>query len=220
VRALRLTRASARHYSIVMLTLYHAHQSRSVRPRAMLEEIGVPYQLVHVDLAAGEQDEPAFLALNPNGQIPILVDGDLVVWESAAICQHLADRFPEKRLAPPIGTPERAHYYQWIQFAMCTLEPAAVAVFLHTIQRPEAERIPRVAEEGKRALAAAVQVVDQAVDGRTWIVGERITTADVVLGTTLAWAQMMGLIGADLPHALTYLARMLARPAFQRALAD
>jgi len=203
-----------------MLTLYHAHLSRSVRPRAMLEEIGVPYELVRVDLAAGEQLRPEYLALNPNGAVPTLVDGDLAIWESAAICQYLADRFPEKKLAPPVGTPERAHYYQWIHFAMCTLEPPAVAVFLHTIQRPEAERIPRVAEEGKRQLAATVRVVDQALEGRSYIVGDRLSTADVVLGTTLAWAQMMGLIGADSPHALAYLARLLARPAFQRALAD
>lgn len=203
-----------------MLTLYHAHMSRSVRPRAMLEELGVPFHLVHVDLAAGEQLRPEFLALNPNGQVPTLVDGDLAVWESAAICQYLAERFPEKKMAPAIGTPERAHYYQWIQFAMCTLEPPAVAVFLHTIQRPEAERIPRVADEAKGHLASAVRVVDQAIEGRSWIVGDRISTADVILGTTLAWAQMMGLIGAEAPHALTYLARLLARPAFQRALAD
>jgi glutathione S-transferase len=215
-----LTRASRRHYSIGMLTLYHAHLSRSVRPRAMLEEIGVPYELRRVDLAAGEQLRPEFLALNPNGAVPVLVDGDLALWESAAICQYLADRFPEKHLAPPVGTPERARYYQWIHFAMCTLEPPAVAVFLNTIQRPEAERIPRVAEEGKHQLVSVVRVVDQALEGRSWIVGERLSTADVVLGTTLAWAQMMGLVGAEAPHALAYLARLLARPAFQRALAD
>src|SRR5215471_12778214 len=105
-----------------MLTLYHSAQSRSVRPRWMLEEIGAPYELRRLDLMAGEQKRPEFLKINPNGAVPALVDGDTALFESAAICEHLADRFPEKRLAPPLGTPARGHYYQWIQFATCTLE--------------------------------------------------------------------------------------------------
>lgn len=203
-----------------MLILYHASQSRSVRPRWVLEELGVPYDLRRVDLAAGQQKTPEFLKVNPNGAVPALVDGDTRIFESAAICQHLADRFPDKRLAPPLGTPARAHYYQWIHFAMSTLEPPLMTIFVHTVMRPEAERLPQLVEPAREQLRAALAVLAQALAGRTFIVGDELTVADVMVGSTLAWAQMLGLIDASMPATTSYLARLMARPAFQRAMAD
>jgi glutathione S-transferase len=202
-----------------MLTLYHSPQSRSIRPRWLLEEIGAPYEVKTISLADGDQKKPDYLKLNPNGAVPTLVDGDLVLWESAAICQYLADKFPDKRLAPPVGTPERGKYYQWIHYAMSGLEPAAVTIFMHTIQRPEADRVPALVNEAKERLSAAVKVVDDAVAGREWILGSQFTAADVMVGSTLAWCQMMGMLGDQSPNAAAYLGRCAARPAFQRASA-
>jgi len=202
-----------------MLTLYHSPQSRSIRPRWLLEEIGAPYEVKTLSLPDGDQKKPDYLKLNPNGAVPTLVDGDLVLWESAAICQYLADKFPDKRLAPPVGTPERGKYYQWIHYAMSGLEPAAVTIFLHTIQRPEADRVPALVNEAKERLSAAVKVVDDAVAGREWILGSQFTAADVMVGSTLAWCQMMGMLGDQSPNAAAYLGRCAARPAFQRASA-
>jgi glutathione S-transferase len=203
-----------------MLTLYYAPQSRAVRPRWLLEEIGTPYQLARLNIAAGEQKRPEYLAINPNGTVPALVDGDLRLFESAAICQYLADKFPEKRLAPPAGTPARGLYYQWIHYAMSGLEPPAVAIFLHTVNKPEAERVPSVAAEGRTQLAAALAVVERALAGRTHILGNEFTTADVMIGSTLMWAQMMGMIGPGLDATTAYLGRLTTRPACQRAMAD
>jgi len=202
-----------------MLTLYHSPQSRSIRPRWLLEEIGAPYEVKTLSLPDGDQKKPDYLKLNPNGAVPTLVDGDLVLWESAAICQYLADKFPDKRLAPPVGTPERGKYYQWIHYAMSGLEPAAVTIFQHTIQRPEADRVPALVNEAKQQLAAAVKVVDGAVAGREWILGSQFSAADVMVGSTLAWCQLMGMLGDQSPNAAAYLARCAARPAFQRASA-
>jgi glutathione S-transferase len=202
-----------------MLTLYHSPQSRSIRPRWLLEEIGAPYEVKTISLADGDQKKADYLKLNPNGAVPTLVDGDLVLWESAAICQYLADKFPDKRLAPPVGTPERGKYYQWIHYAMSGLEPAAVTIFMHTIQRPEADRVPALVNEAKERLSAAVKVVDDAVAGREWILGSQFTAADVMVGSTLAWCQMMGMLGDQTPNAAAYLGRCAARPAFQRASA-
>ena len=202
-----------------MLTLYHAPQSRSVRPRWLLEEIGAPYELKVISLDAGDQKAPAYLRLNPNGTVPTLVDGDLVLWESAAICQYLADKFPEKGLAPAVGTPERGKYYQWIHYAMCTLEPPAVTNFLHTIRLPEAERIPRLVDGARTQLDAAIGVVNDALAGREWILGSQFTAADVMVGSTVWWAQMMGLVGDRHPNVAAYLGRCSARPAMQRASA-
>src|SRR5207244_6480417 len=163
------------------MKLYYSTQSRAVRPRWMLEEIGAPYELVRLQLGT-DTKTPAYLKLNPNGTVPALVDGDLVLFESAAICQYLADRHPEKRLAPPLGTPARGLYYQWIHYAMSGLEPPAVTIFMHTIQKPEAERSPTLVAEAKKQIAAVLGVLDAALAGRPFILGDQFTTADVMLG--------------------------------------
>jgi glutathione S-transferase len=202
-----------------MLTLYHSPQSRSIRPRWLLEELGVPCEVKLVSLAAGDQKKPEYLKLNPNGTVPTLVDGDLVLWESAAICQYLADKYPEKRLAPPVGTPERGKYYQWIHYAMSGIEPPAVTVFMHTMQLPEAERVPALVDGAKAQLGRVIGVVDDALAGREWILGSQFSAADVMVGSTLVWCQMMGLIGDQYANVPGYLARCAARPALQRASA-
>lgn len=202
-----------------MITLYHSPQSRSVRPRWMLEELGVPYELKVLDLQAQDQKKPEYLKLNPNGSVPTLVDGDLVIWESAAIVMHLADSDPQKRFAPAVGTPERARYYQWVQYAMNGLEPPAVTIFMHTMMKPEAERIPALLPDAQRILTAAVKVVDDALVGRDYLLGAQFTAADVMVGSTIQWAQMMGLVGADRPNVAAYLARLSERPALARAQA-
>ena len=201
------------------MKLYYSPQGRAVRPRWLLEEIGEPYELVRLTLGT-DNKTPAYLKINPNGTVPTLVDGDLVLFESAAICQHLADRHPEKRLAPPLGTPARGLYYQWIHYAMSGLEPPLVTIFLHTINKPEAERIPVLVTEARAQLRTVLGVVEQALAGRPFILGDQLTTADVLVGSTLVWAQMMSLLGDDRPATAAYLTRLASRPAFQRATAD
>jgi len=203
-----------------MITLYHAAQSRSVRPRWMLEEIGLPYELVRMDLAAGDQKKPEYLRINPNGAVPALVDGDVRLFESGALCEYLADRFPEKRLAPAVGTTARGYYYQWIHFAMSTLEPPLITIFVHTVTKPEAERLPQLVGPAREQLRAALGVLEQALAGRTFLVADEFGTADVMVGSTLAWAQMLGLLDANTPGVAAYLGRLMGRPAFQRAMAD
>jgi glutathione S-transferase len=203
-----------------MLTLYHSTQSRSVRPRWLLEEIGAPYELVRVNLAAQENKRPEYLRINPNGAVPALVDGDLALFESAAICQHLADRFPEKRLAPPVGTPARGLYYQWNHYAMAAVEPPIVTLFLHTIRLPEAERNAKLVAEAHARLAPALDVIEHALAGREFILGNDFTAADVMVGSTLGWARAFGMMDDARPNIASYVARLSARPAFQRASAD
>jgi glutathione S-transferase len=203
-----------------MLTLYHSAQSRSVRPRWLLEELAVPYELKRLNLESGDQKKPEFLKINPNGAVPALVDGDVKLFESAAICEYLADKFPEKRLAPGVGTAARGYYYQWIHFAMSALEPPLLTIFLHTVMKPEGERMPQLVPPAREQLKASLGVLEQALARRTFLVGEDLTAADVMVGSTLAWAQMLGLIDATTPGIAAYMGRLMGRPAFQRAMAD
>ena len=106
------------------MKLYWAPNSRSVTIVWMLEEIGVPYERVLIDIRCGAQDAPAYRAINPMGKVPALADGETIVSEQSAICVWLADRFPEKKLAPAIDDPARGSYLRWLFFAGSCIEPA------------------------------------------------------------------------------------------------
>jgi glutathione S-transferase len=198
------------------MKLYHAPRSRSVRPRWLLEEIGTPYELVTLDLAKGEHKTAAHLAVHPHGAVPALVDGDVQLFESAAICAYLADKFPDARLAPPTGTPARGLYYQWLVYAIATLEPPVLQVFLNTIRLPEAERSAAAAEQGRTRFAEVAAVLERALASKPFLLGDRFTAADVMIGSTLVWAQAFGLLEGH-QTLQDYVARLSARPAFQRA---
>jgi glutathione S-transferase len=207
-----------------MLRLYYAPQTRAIRPRWLLEEIGAPYELVRLDLSAGDQKKPEYLKLNPNGTVPTLVDDNVTLYESAAIVQYLADKFPQTQLAPAVGTAARGKYYQWIHYAMSALEPPAVTIFLHTtgtrMGRPQHERIPQLVPEARAQLATAVKVVDDALAGKQFILGDAFSAADVMMGATLGWCMMLGMLGDDAANVQAYIARLGARPAVARAQAD
>jgi len=201
------------------MKLYYAPQTRAVRPRWLLEEIGAPYTLVRLDMSKGEHKMPEYVKIHPHGAVPALVDGDVTMFESAAICAYLADKFPEKRLAPPVGSPARAPYYQWLIYSMATLEPPVLQVFSHTVMLPEAERSAAAAEEGRAKFGQIADVLTQALEGKSFLLGEQFSAADVMIGSTLIWGQMLGLLN-DYPVLAAYVGRLAGRPAFQRAHAD
>ncbi|MDX2169404.1 MAG: glutathione S-transferase family protein [Deltaproteobacteria bacterium] len=202
-----------------MLKLYHTAQSRSTRPRWLLEEIGAPYELVRISMKDNQHKSPEYLRVHPHGQLPALVDGDLTLMESAAICLHLADKFPDAQLAPPPGTPERARYYQWMVYTIGTLEPPVLDVFLNTIQLPEAERSAAKAESGRARFAEVAKVISAALGAQPYLLGDRFSAADIMIGSTLGWCSFMGLLDGQ-PVLSTYVERLVQRPAYQRAGAD
>jgi glutathione S-transferase len=202
------------------LKLYYASPSRAIRPRWILEEIGAPYELVRLDLAADDHKRPEYLAINPTGTVPALVDGELKLFESAAICEYLADKFPDRGLAPRVGTPDRGLYYQWIHYSMTSLDIPVISIFHHTTFRPEAERIPAIAEESRRQLLAAIRVIDQPLSCNEYILGKTFSAADVMIGSSLIWARSIDLIPSDCEASRSYVRRLAGRPAFQRASAD
>lgn len=198
------------------LKLYYAPRTRATRPRWLLEELGVPYELVTIDMPNGAHKQPEYLAIHPLGSLPALVDGDTKVFESAAICLYLADKFIDKGFAPAFGSPARGPYYQWIVYGMATLEPAVVEFAQHTLFLPEAQRSPEAAAKAKERIEAVFQPIFAALKEGPFLLGASFTAADVVLGSIVNWARGMKLPVS--PEGEAWLAALKARPAFRRAL--
>lgn len=197
------------------ITLYYAPGTRAARVAFLLEELRVPYERKTIDLAGAEHKQTAYLAVHPHGLVPALRDGDRVIYETAAICMYLADRFAEHGLAPAPHAPERAPYYQWIIYAVATLEPALADIWLQR-QRPAAERDAAIARAAGERFAQSAAVLAAALAASPHLLGEHFSVADVLIGSMLVWADAMELLG-DHPQLAAYATRIRARPAFARA---
>src|SRR5512136_3084764 len=168
------------------MKLFYVPKTRASRPRWVLEELGVPYDLVRLVPGPAGTRSPEHLARHPLGHVPVLEDRGQYIFESGAICMHLADLFPEKRLLPAPGSVERALAYQWVLFAMTEMEPPLVALSAES-KKPEAERSPAVAAEARAAFGKTTAALEQALQGRKFLLGDAFSVADVMVGATLAW---------------------------------
>jgi glutathione S-transferase len=206
-----------------MIHLHYYPGNASLTPHMLLEELGVPFELELVDRQVGAHKTPEYRKLNPNAQIPVMVDGDLVLYETAAIVMHLADTHPQARLAPPLATPERAHYYKWMAWLTNTLQAALVVYFY-----PE-RWVVDGNEEGTRQVKAHAEskigpMLDQidaqlASHGGPWLLGADFSALDPYTFMLCRWTRGFARPARSLPHIAPYLQRMLARPAVQRVLA-
>src|SRR5688572_2002577 len=192
------------------ITLFHAAPSRSSIARWILEEVGEPYALHVLKLMDGEQRRPDYLAINPMGKVPALKHGDVIVTEAAAICTYLADAFPKAGLSIPIGDPRRGVYLKWLFFSPGCLEPAITdRAFPRTEQ-------PRRGMLGYGDFDTVMTVLANAVAKGPYLMGEQFTAADVVIGSTLRWGMMFGLLPKRAEF-VDYVERLEERPALQRA---
>ncbi len=190
------------------ITLYHHPWSRAANVVWMLEEVGVDYELAFVDFPKGATKAPDFVALNPMGKLPVLVDGDTVVTESAAIALYLADRYAPGRLAPALDDPARGAYLRWTLFAPSVNEPGTMAKQNGWEQKPS--------QVGWGEYDSMVGAIEAAVTPGPFLLGERFTMADVVFGGTLRWVLMVKSLEAR-PAFTAYAERLAARPALVRA---
>ena len=194
------------------LKLYYASPSRASVTMWMLEEVGEPYEIELLHLKDGDQRKPEYLALNPMGKVPTLVDGDTIVSEVSATCCYLADAYPKAGLAPAVTDKLRGPYLKWLFFVPSCVEPA---VLDKAMNRPPAPR----STAGWADYDTVVSVLREAA-GKTspyWL-GERFTAADVVVGASLRWLMQFKLI-PDLPEFIAYTKGLAERPALQRQLA-
>lgn len=192
------------------MKLYGMGPTRSLRVLWGLHELGLDFEFVPINLLAGEARTPEFLALNPAGKLPVLVDGDLVLTESAAIVMYLAEKYQDRGLLPG-DLHGRAQMYRWIMFAMTELEAPLWRIAKHTVLYPEHKRSPADIALAREDFCEMADVLDRHLEGRRFIVGETFSAADCVTAYLMDWASEEALL-EGFPQLQSYLDRMYARP--------
>jgi len=203
-----------------MLQLHYYPGNASMTPHMLLEELGVPYTLQYVDRTVQAHKAADYLKLNPNGLIPVLVDGDLVLYETAAICLHLADTHPQAALAPPLGTPERAHFYKWLAWLTNTLQAALIIYFYPERWADDAAAIAQVRAHAEASIGRMLDQLDAEFarhDG-PFLLGSEFSAVDPFAFMLCRWTRGFGRPARSLRHLAPFLERMLARPAVQRTI--
>jgi glutathione S-transferase len=197
--------------------LHFALFTRSTRPRWLLEELGIPYELALVNMKEGAHKTPEYRSkVHPLGRVPAAEIDGTVLFESSAIIATLADRHLDKGLAPAPDAPARARYYFWLFFGQVTLEPA-VSDMMGTFNAAESASLSEATRaEYKSELDDVLSVANQELGAGPWVLGKQFSAADCVVGSVLVWANSKQLLDAH-PNLAAYAERVKQRPAFQRA---
>jgi glutathione S-transferase len=187
------------------ITLFHAPNTRSTGARILLEELGVPYTLQVINMKAGEQRQPAYLAVNPMGKVPAVLHGEALITEQVAVSLYLADLFPQAGLAPALDDPLRGPYLRWLVYYAACFEPAVVDRFLKHEPAP-----PAMCPYGD--YDTMLKTLTDQLAKAPYLLGEGFSAADVLWGTALGWTTMFKLV-PELPVIMDYVKRVGTRPA-------
>jgi glutathione S-transferase len=200
-----------------MLRLFFAPLTRSIRIKWLLEELGLKHEIVPRQFnpaAAGSGQD------TPSGRYPVLYDGDTMLSESGAVVQYVLEKFGNGRLQPAIGSPDRAAYLYWFHYSEAT---AAVPINLYVgmaIYGGETEKYGEIIERTRQSADRMLDSVEAAIKERSFLVGDTLSGADIMMGFTLWSARMLKLLNVRHPETLRYLGELKARPAFAKALAE
>ena len=184
------------------MKLYYNPQSRAVIAKWVLDECGAEYEIVPIDFTKREHKTPEFLKINPAGKLPALVDGDSKIFEGAAICLYLGDKFSQANLAPKIDAPERGRYLSLMVYSTAQLEPAMSDALLNVQTLPQ---------RGWTEFEAAKDVIESELGNGPYLFGDWFTAADIMIGSMFIWKRMWGK-PPDRPKLEAYVDRLLARP--------
>lgn len=193
-----------------MLKLYGTPPTRALRVIWLLNELGLEYEMVPVDLLGGEHRKLDFLTLNPAAKVPVLVDGDLVITESAAIQLYLAEKNPEAGYIPTT-VEGRAQMYRWIFFLVTEIEQPLWRIARHTFIYPENQRLPQDIDLARQEGIEMVAVLERHMKDREFLVGDRLSVADFTAAYTLDWANEEQML-ENAPRLKAYLEQLYARP--------
>jgi glutathione S-transferase len=185
------------------MKLYYNPRSRAAIAKWMLDECGANYEIVPIDFEKREHKTPEFLKINPAGKLPAFVDGDSRIFENAAICLYLGDKFPEAKLAPKIGAPERGRYLSLMVYSTSQLEPSMADKLMGVETFPQ---------RGWTDFETAKDVIESELGDGPYLFGDWFTAADVMIGSMFIWRRMFA-GQPDRPKLEAYVDRLLKRPA-------
>ncbi|HJM48752.1 MAG TPA: glutathione S-transferase family protein [Alphaproteobacteria bacterium] len=201
-----------------VLQLYYYPDNASFAPHVCLREAGARYELVKVDRTLEAHKSPDYLKLNPSGRIPTLVDGDLVLFETAAICLYIADSHAESGLAPPSGTRERAVLHKWLFYMATTIQPELLVYHYASRYAADSAGEEAVKAGAEARLAEMFEVMDEAVVRRPFLMGESFTLLDPYLAMLCRWARELRQAPGKLGHLGPYLENIVARASVARTI--
>lgn len=201
-----------------MLQLHYHPGNASMAPHLLLEELGIAFELRLVDRARQAHKSADYLLLNPNGLIPALVDGELVLYETAAVCLHLLDTHPQAGLAPAVGSTERAHFYKWLVWMSNSLQATLILYFYPERWADHAEGAAQVRSHAEAKVGTLLDQIEAelARHGGPYLLGERFSAIDLYALMLCRWTRGFARPARSLLHVGPYLQRLLARPAVQR----
>ena len=200
------------------MKLYHCKDARSLRALWTLEEMGLDYELVNMEFPP-RFTQPGYLDINPMGTVPTLVDGTVTLTESSAMCQYLAEKYGPTELGLDVSDPQYGEYLNWLYRSDATLTFPQTLVLRYTRLEPEERRVPQVVADYTQWYYSRLRSVETALEGRDYLLGDRFTVADIAVGYAVFLGVSLGLDEKYKPNTKAYLARLMARPAFQRARA-
>ena len=201
-----------------MLKLYGTPPTRALRVVWLLNELGLEHELHPVDLMQDEHHQQDFLSLNPAARVPVLVDGDLVLTESAAIQLYLAEKYPQAGFIPET-LEDRAQMYRWMFFLVTEVEQPLWRIARHTFVYPDEKRIPQDVELARQECLEMIEVLERHMSEREFMVGDRLSVADFNAAYTLDWANTDEML-ASAPRLRDYLKAMYARPTAPPTIAE
>jgi glutathione S-transferase len=205
-----------------MYQLYYYPGNASITPHMLLEELGVPYELYLVDRRRNEHKSAEYLALNPSGLIPLLIEGEgrnrLVLHETVAICLHILDSNPQAGWTPALGTPERAQLYKWLCYMTNTIQSTYLTYFYADRYTTDKSGIDAVVAAAETRLNGSFDILEAALEGKSCLLGEQVSVCDLYLLMLARWGRGMNRPPRSLPNIGALLDCLLERPAVRRTL--
>jgi glutathione S-transferase len=199
-----------------MIVFYGAPMSSAARTHWMLEEVGVPYEYKRISLRDGDNKKPEFLKVSPGGKIPVIQDGDLTLTESMAINFYLAEKYGKGLM--PTDLTARAHVYEWSFWGISSVQPLLVTILLNTMILPEAERSATAVETARTQIGPYLDVLDGALKGKEYLVGNRFSVADLNAASVIGLASFVGIDVSGRANLNAWLQRVQGRPSFAKSM--
>jgi glutathione S-transferase len=205
--------------ALPMIKVHHSRRARSVRVIWLLEELAIPYEIVEHEFSIAALEADDYRKLHPLGQVPVIEDDGLVLFESGAIVEYLLETRGEGRLAPAPKSKDRAEYLQWFDFGEATLARYMSDVVFHRFGIPETDRVPEMLPLARQRLRNVLEVVEPLFERRPFVLGDAFTAADIMMSYGITMSRIIGELPKDFPHLHAYLGRLKERTGYQRAWA-